>query len=219
MIATPWHTMPPARKRKATGPAQAVGPSSGDRRRSGRLSEKSGFFATACSPEEEEDDDDDEEDEDEDGAGAGAGYGTLPAKRARSRRPGTGRGGLRGRPVVEERDGGEGGADEDGGQEHENVDEEIEDFDEEAPGKLTFIPLPKMRPTGAQSYEDDRLHPNTLLFLKDLKANNKRTWLKSRPCGLLRGLRVLPADRGMSSQCMTESIAAPSKTGKAMSRP
>ena len=42
------------------------------------------------------------------------------------------------------------------------------------------LPLKKMRPAGDIDYEDERLHPNTLLFLKDLKANNKRPWLK---CG------------------------------------
>jgi hypothetical protein len=56
-----------------------------------------------------------------------------------------------------------------------------DDFDEDAPPKVTFIPLPKLRDTGGIEYADDRLHPNTLAFLRDLKANNKRSWLKCKP--------------------------------------
>jgi hypothetical protein len=55
-----------------------------------------------------------------------------------------------------------------------------DEVDEDAPPKVTFIPLPKLRDTGGIAYADDRLHPNTLAFLKDLKANNKRAWLKGR---------------------------------------
>jgi hypothetical protein len=40
------------------------------------------------------------------------------------------------------------------------------------------IPLPKARDAGDISYEDDRIHPNTFLFLKDLETNNNRDWLK-----------------------------------------
>lgn len=58
------------------------------------------------------------------------------------------------------------------------ADESDEEFDEDAPPKVTFIPLPKLRDTGGIEYADDRLHPNTLAFLRDLKANNKRSWLK-----------------------------------------
>lgn len=59
--------------------------------------------------------------------------------------------------------------------------ESEEEFDEDAPPKVTFIPLPKMRDTGGIDYAEDRLHKNTLAFLKDLKANNKRSWLKGKP--------------------------------------
>ncbi len=58
------------------------------------------------------------------------------------------------------------------------ADDSDEEFDEDAPPKVTFIPLPKLRDTGGIEYADDRLHPNTMAFLKDLKANNKRSWLK-----------------------------------------
>lgn len=60
----------------------------------------------------------------------------------------------------------------------QNPEDSDEEVDEDAPPKVTFIPLPKLRDTGDIAYADDRLHPNTLAFLKDLKANNKRTWLK-----------------------------------------
>lgn len=65
------------------------------------------------------------------------------------------------------------------------ADDSDEDIDEDAPPKVTFIPLPKLRDTGGIEYADDRLHPNTLAFLKDLKANNKRTWLKCKPPNLI----------------------------------
>lgn len=63
----------------------------------------------------------------------------------------------------------------------EDVDEDVDDDDEDdddAPRKVTIIPLEKMRDAGGVEYEDRKLHKNTLLFLKDLKANNKRPWLK-----------------------------------------
>ncbi len=63
-------------------------------------------------------------------------------------------------------------------------DEEDEDEDEEP--RVTFIPHKKMRDIGAVEYEDDKIHKNTMLFLKDLKANNKRSWLK----GTQRGLQI-----------------------------
>lgn len=47
------------------------------------------------------------------------------------------------------------------------------------PGKEVFIKLPKAREAGDIPYKDDELHPNTILFLKDLKENNEREWLKS----------------------------------------
>jgi hypothetical protein len=67
-----------------------------------------------------------------------------------------------------------------------------DEFDEDAPPKVTFIPLPQLRDTGGVEYADDRLHPNTLAFLADLKANNKRTWLKCKtPMHLLQTGRCL----------------------------
>ncbi|PWY83499.1 hypothetical protein BO70DRAFT_290842 [Aspergillus heteromorphus CBS 117.55] len=47
------------------------------------------------------------------------------------------------------------------------------------PGKEVFIKKPKARDPGAVAYQDDTLHPNTMLFLQDLAANNDREWLKA----------------------------------------
>lgn len=68
------------------------------------------------------------------------------------------------------------GSDEKNG--NDNDDDEDDELDEDAPPRVTIIPHKKMRDTGGVAYEDEKLHHNTLLFLKDLKANNKRSWLK-----------------------------------------
>ena len=46
------------------------------------------------------------------------------------------------------------------------------------PGKEVFIKKPKARDLGGIDYKDNTIHPNTMLFLKDLKENNERQWLK-----------------------------------------
>ncbi|KXX72960.1 hypothetical protein MMYC01_210627 [Madurella mycetomatis] len=69
------------------------------------------------------------------------------------------------------------------------VAESEEEFDEDTPPKVTYIPLPKMRDTGGIDYAEDRLHKNTLAFLKDLKANNKRSWLKAHDAEYRRALK------------------------------
>lgn len=48
------------------------------------------------------------------------------------------------------------------------------------PGKQVLIKIPKAREAGETHYRDDTVHPNTLLFLRDLADNNDREWLKSR---------------------------------------
>ena len=50
------------------------------------------------------------------------------------------------------------------------------------PGQEVIIKKPKARPAGKVPYSDETIHPNTLLFLKDLKVNNNREWLKSEYC-------------------------------------
>lgn len=47
------------------------------------------------------------------------------------------------------------------------------------PGQQVVIKRPKARPAGKVPYKDETIHPNTLLFLKDLEGNNNREWLKS----------------------------------------
>jgi len=47
------------------------------------------------------------------------------------------------------------------------------------PGEAVFIPLPKARSAGSTPYKPNTIHPNTLLFLGDLRANNDREWLKA----------------------------------------
>ncbi|KAF1916790.1 hypothetical protein BDU57DRAFT_244520 [Ampelomyces quisqualis] len=47
-----------------------------------------------------------------------------------------------------------------------------------APGTQVVIKKPKPREAGDTPFTDDSIHPNTMLFLKDLAANNDRQWLK-----------------------------------------
>ncbi|KAJ6122161.1 hypothetical protein N7512_004626 [Penicillium capsulatum] len=47
------------------------------------------------------------------------------------------------------------------------------------PGKEVFIPKPKARDAGNVPYVDEKLHPNTKLFLLDLAENNDREWFKA----------------------------------------
>ena len=49
-----------------------------------------------------------------------------------------------------------------------------------APGTQVIIKKPKAREAGDTPFTADTIHPNTMLFLKDLAANNDRQWLKSR---------------------------------------
>lgn len=46
------------------------------------------------------------------------------------------------------------------------------------PGQAIFIKLPKARLAGSTPYSPSTIHPNTFLFLSDLRANNDREWLK-----------------------------------------
>jgi hypothetical protein len=60
----------------------------------------------------------------------------------------------------------------------DNGDDDEDDDDDDGPRKVEIIPLEKLRDAGGVPYEDHYVHKNTMLFLKDLKANNKRSWLK-----------------------------------------
>jgi len=48
-----------------------------------------------------------------------------------------------------------------------------------------IIKKPKARDAGPTPYTDETIHPNTLLFLQDLAANNDRKWFKSKYSNLL----------------------------------
>ncbi|PWY90513.1 hypothetical protein BO94DRAFT_463069 [Aspergillus sclerotioniger CBS 115572] len=47
------------------------------------------------------------------------------------------------------------------------------------PGKEIFIAKPKARDPGSVAYQENALHPNTMLFLQDLNEHNEREWLKA----------------------------------------
>ena len=46
--------------------------------------------------------------------------------------------------------------------------------------KVTVVKVPGLRPDGGVEYADEYVHTNTSLFLKDLKQNNERAWLKCK---------------------------------------
>lgn len=46
------------------------------------------------------------------------------------------------------------------------------------PGTRLVIKKPKARDAGDTPYTESTIHPNTMLFLKEIKANNDRQWLK-----------------------------------------
>ncbi|ORY62664.1 uncharacterized protein BCR38DRAFT_346638 [Pseudomassariella vexata] len=89
----------------------------------------------------------------------------------------------------------------------ESEDEDEDDWDDDAP-RVTFTKLPELRDTGGIDYEDDRLHPNTMLFLKELKANNKRLWLKLRDPEYRRSLK----DWETFVETLTEKITEADET-------
>lgn len=46
-------------------------------------------------------------------------------------------------------------------------------------GRKVWIETPKGREPGKTPYKKETIHPNTFLFLADLKENNDREWMKS----------------------------------------
>ncbi|KAF7174257.1 hypothetical protein CNMCM5623_006831 [Aspergillus felis] len=54
---------------------------------------------------------------------------------------------------------------------------------------VTIIPYEKLRPLDGVEYADYKVHRNTLLYLKDLKANNRRAWFKDHQKEFRRALK------------------------------
>ncbi|MBE3050368.1 hypothetical protein IMZ48_49310 [Candidatus Bathyarchaeota archaeon] len=57
-------------------------------------------------------------------------------------------------------------------------DEEEDDDEDDMDTKVTIVRIPGLRPDGGMEYADEYVHQNSRLFLKDLKQNNVRSWLK-----------------------------------------
>jgi hypothetical protein len=53
-----------------------------------------------------------------------------------------------------------------------------------ASGGRLEVEIPQEKDAGDTAYEDDTIHPNTMIFLKDLAKNNRREWLKCRPSAI-----------------------------------
>ena len=77
-----------------------------------------------------------------------------------------------------------------------------------APGEAVFIKLPKAREAGKIPYKDNTIHPNTLLFLKDLRANNDREWLKMHDADY----RQSKKDFDCFVECLTEKVIEKDET-------
>jgi hypothetical protein len=58
-----------------------------------------------------------------------------------------------------------------------------------------IIKKPKARSAGNTPYTDGTIHPNTMLFLQDLAANNNRSWLKSEQSFFLSWVRLFSSRR------------------------
>ncbi|QKX57050.1 uncharacterized protein TRUGW13939_04158 [Talaromyces rugulosus] len=76
------------------------------------------------------------------------------------------------------------------------------------PGKEVFIKKPKARDPGGIDYVDDTIHPNTMLFLADLKENNERQWLKAHDADY----RISKNDWDTFVDSMTEKIVEKDET-------
>jgi hypothetical protein len=59
---------------------------------------------------------------------------------------------------------------------------------------VTIIPYEKLRPLDGVEYADYKVHRNTLLYLKDLKANNRRAWFKGKNGPVVNRLILTPTD-------------------------
>ncbi|KAA8643446.1 DUF2461 domain-containing protein [Aspergillus tanneri] len=76
------------------------------------------------------------------------------------------------------------------------------------PGKEVFVKKPKARDAGKTPYEDHTLHPNTLLFLKDLAKNNERSWFKAHDADY----QVSKKDWQSFVECLSEKISGVDST-------
>ncbi|KAI1086716.1 hypothetical protein F5B19DRAFT_120499 [Rostrohypoxylon terebratum] len=74
-------------------------------------------------------------------------------------------------------------------EESDAEEDDDDDDDDEEDNMITFIPALKLRDLDGVDYADERLHKNTFLFLKDLKANNNRKWLKANDKEYRRSLK------------------------------
>ncbi|BCR84049.1 DUF2461 domain-containing protein [Aspergillus chevalieri] len=72
-----------------------------------------------------------------------------------------------------------------------DIKEEEEDTDEEEDKKrvVTIIPHEMLRPLDGVEYADHKIHKNTLLYLEDLRVNNRRSWFKSHEKEFRRALK------------------------------
>ncbi|TKA65667.1 hypothetical protein B0A49_04984, partial [Cryomyces minteri] len=70
------------------------------------------------------------------------------------------------------------------------------------PGTQVIFKRPKARPAGSTPYTADTVHPNTMLFLKDLRANNDREWLKMHDPDYCASL----SDFNSFVECLTQKV-------------
>lgn len=194
----------PARKRAADDGAVTAAETGGSRRRSGRISstpkQKSSYW------------------EGSDGEDSGSDGEKPVVKKARTAN-GSGRRVSAAKKKKQESDEDEYTAEAQlaaEAEEEEDDDEEADKDDESRPMKVTVVPLEQMRGEDGVPYEDHKVHKNTMLFLKDLKANNRRPWLK---CEWHRHPDFFFASKRRinHSQHTMASTDAPSKTGRPLS--
>lgn len=76
------------------------------------------------------------------------------------------------------------------------------------PGKAVYIEKPKARGDGGIKYMPERLHPHTFEFLKDLKKNNDRIWLKAHDADFRQSWK----DFESFVEALTEKIAEVDET-------
>ncbi|KAK5016187.1 hypothetical protein LTR60_002525, partial [Cryomyces antarcticus] len=70
------------------------------------------------------------------------------------------------------------------------------------PGTQVIIKKLKARPAGSTPYTADTIHLNTVLFLKDLRANNDREWLKMHDPDY----RASLSDFNSFVECLTQKV-------------